>query len=663
MKIQRLTLENYRFFKDVQTFEFDGKNILLYGENGSGKSSLFYALQKLFRYYQNKDVAKGSLEDAQNIFVSDKDIEKPKITIQIDDKTIIFDEDGFNHDQLQAQIENTGKSKLFLTYKDVYAINAIFKEDLTYKEFKAIFIALFPIELASLFDDFELKMFFIKLDIAETLASIKEHIDELRGKLEHFELGSDYEPIEKVSEGDVIPFIYDTVFYLDDAYVDKIRAFSNDLNEYLGFNFDEYGGYDLIESLDDIEMQISDYTLTNDRYASKIESEEIIIIDSDVVENDTNIDSLLESIEDINKLIHPILECRRLADSINEIVNKNMNSSMASYNDILKFLKTNIEITSISEIDYIIFDNDFLYEQKVNKIDFKLAFAGKTLDNHSQNLNEAKMSALNTAIYFASVMKKKPGIPILVLDDLMISLDMSNRAKMLDFLLDKSNFDDEYQIFIFTHDRAFFETTKRILDRRKLGEWKYYEMFVDTKKEGDVLLESPFVKEFSQPYGYAELAKEHFDKREYPPTANYLRKEVERLTDKYLQLDNLDEKIALAKLKNNNEHIRKFAKEIGKIITTLEKLRNIDSIPVDKRVDRAKVFADEMIKLLEKLKFTIDEFKIEENHMLDRVHFALKDILHPQSHNDLTKPLYSKELHDALEILKNFQEQVDKVIL
>ena len=50
MKIKTLSLTDFRAFSGASptTFELDGKNLLLYGENGSGKSSLFHALRGVF---------------------------------------------------------------------------------------------------------------------------------------------------------------------------------------------------------------------------------------------------------------------------------------------------------------------------------------------------------------------------------------------------------------------------------------------------------------------------------------------------------------------------------------------------------------------------------------------------------------------------------------
>ena len=70
-------------------------------------------------------------------------------------------------------------------------------------------------------------------------------------------------------------------------------------------------------------------------------------------------------------------------------------------------------------------------------------------------LNEAKMSAIAVAIRLAIIDQRigtavPDALKVLVLDDLMISLDMSNRDKLMDLLL--GDFANRYQILFFTHD-------------------------------------------------------------------------------------------------------------------------------------------------------------------------------------------------------------------
>jgi len=51
MRIAKIEIKDFRAFPGPGTYIFDlddGKNLLIYGENGSGKSSLFYALLEFF---------------------------------------------------------------------------------------------------------------------------------------------------------------------------------------------------------------------------------------------------------------------------------------------------------------------------------------------------------------------------------------------------------------------------------------------------------------------------------------------------------------------------------------------------------------------------------------------------------------------------------------
>jgi len=47
IKIENIRFKNYKFFNGDFELPIDGENLLLYGENGSGKSSIFKALELL----------------------------------------------------------------------------------------------------------------------------------------------------------------------------------------------------------------------------------------------------------------------------------------------------------------------------------------------------------------------------------------------------------------------------------------------------------------------------------------------------------------------------------------------------------------------------------------------------------------------------------------
>ncbi len=46
-RINKIHINNLKFFPDSEPIKIEGKNILLYGENGSGKSSIYWALYTL----------------------------------------------------------------------------------------------------------------------------------------------------------------------------------------------------------------------------------------------------------------------------------------------------------------------------------------------------------------------------------------------------------------------------------------------------------------------------------------------------------------------------------------------------------------------------------------------------------------------------------------
>jgi len=90
------------------------------------------------------------------------------------------------------------------------------------------------------------------------------------------------------------------------------------------------------------------------------------------------------------------------------------------------------------------------------KILLKVNFCGVARPKHHQFLNEAKLSAIALSIFFAGFdLQPSSDLRVLALDDALIGLDMSNRLPVLD-ILDEKPFKN-YQIFLTTYDRAFYE--------------------------------------------------------------------------------------------------------------------------------------------------------------------------------------------------------------
>ena len=55
-KIDKIAVQNFKFFAKEQVISIEGKHLLLYGENGSGKSSIYWSLYTLLEAANKDDV-------------------------------------------------------------------------------------------------------------------------------------------------------------------------------------------------------------------------------------------------------------------------------------------------------------------------------------------------------------------------------------------------------------------------------------------------------------------------------------------------------------------------------------------------------------------------------------------------------------------------------
>ncbi|WP_038171285.1 ATP-binding protein [Verrucomicrobium sp. BvORR106] len=109
-------------------------------------------------------------------------------------------------------------------------------------------------------------------------------------------------------------------------------------------------------------------------------------------------------------------------------------------------------------------DNQAEFRFTPPAIGFGVKIDGRTIDRPQSFLNEAKMTQLALSVRFAAslVNLHESDLKLLVLDDLLVSLDMSNRMKVVEILL--SDTFENYQKLILTHELGFFREF-----RRKLG--------------------------------------------------------------------------------------------------------------------------------------------------------------------------------------------------
>ena len=253
-------------------------------------------------------------------------------------------------------------------------------------------------------------------------------------------------------------------------------------------------------------------------------------------------------------------------------------SGIKDLNQYFTELKKVVDGKLLEDINHLIqdyFDADiridsFEYRTEINDetggaepiVNMIIDFKDNQIQEYHSFLNEARLSALAVSIYFASIKSlfgalENETLKILVLDDLLISLDMSNRLKLLSIL--KQEFAD-FQIFFFTHDKELFE-----LYRNKMP-WKKYELYLDDSED----IHKPILKIGGSE---TERAKEYFAKKDYDCCALLLRKGFEKILKSYLtpkeQLDKNCNELDLASLVN-----KATAKSSGEHKTTLEKLNS-----------------------------------------------------------------------------------------
>ena len=73
-RIKEIQIQNFKVFKEAELINFEGKNALIFGNNGSGKSSLYWALYTFLQSsiktkpQVQKYFEKGNKESLLNIF-------------------------------------------------------------------------------------------------------------------------------------------------------------------------------------------------------------------------------------------------------------------------------------------------------------------------------------------------------------------------------------------------------------------------------------------------------------------------------------------------------------------------------------------------------------------------------------------------------------------
>lgn len=513
-RINQIEVKNFKFFKNTFTLNIDRKNILLYGENGAGKSSIYWSVFTHFQAYAKEQAEAQKYftanhpQNLRNRFVNEREGSYIKISFHdgnSETKSIVDSDVEYypaNEETLRF-MRGTAMSSDFLNYK---ILSSLF--DFKNSEDNQVF---------SIFE----KEILPYIDFDEPYQKIN---DETPTNI--LNAGEWWGYIKKVinTEG-VIPrnekkyssFNRGTTQYR--AYQERISLFNRLLNN---------------------KLQI------------------LVLRANAIIENVFHIEAKIEL---------------TVSDAI-----FNRNIGYRKYSAALESPKIYLKARMTSSL----LVNDALIE-------------------HPRSFfNEAKITCMALALRLAiledhATTDEFPSV--LLIDDLLISLDMPFRRMIIKQLLTYSS---RFQTFIFTHDRAFFHLVmSEIKQLGKTNDWTSFNLYV--KKDDTGCLQPALVLEES----YIAKAKAHLHMLEIPASVNALRKASEKILKNILSQNEILQIIFEQGYCNLSKMIDVFGNKYAKFL-------GLESLAAHLQDDR-------------------------------------KLLLNPFSHDDIETPFYRRELEKTIE--------------
>ena len=512
-RINQIEVKNFKFFKNTFTLNIDRKNILLYGENGSGKSSIYWSVFTHFQAYAKEQAEAQKYftanhpQNLRNRFVDEREGSYIKISFHdgnSETKSIVDSDVEYypaNEETLRF-MRGTAMSSDFLNYKI----------------------------LSSLFD---LK-------------------------------NSEDNQVFSIFEKDILPYID-----FDEPY-QKIDGTPTDL-----LNAGEWWGYikRIVNTEGVIPRNAKKYSSFNRGTAQYKAYQERISLFNRLLNNKLQILFFRANsiIKDVFKIEAKIELTVRDAIFNRNIGYRKYSATLESPKIYLKARMTSSLLVNDALIEH---PRSFFNEAKITCMALALRLA--ILEDHA------------TTDEFPSV---------LLIDDLLISLDMPFRRMIIKQLLTYSS---RFQTFIFTHDRAFFHLVmSEIKQLRKTNDWKSFNLYV--KKDDTGCLQPTLILE----EGYIAKAKAHLHMLEIPASVNALRKAAEKILKNILSQNEILQIIFEQGYCNLSKMIEIFGNRYAKLL-------GLESLAAHLQDDR-------------------------------------KLLLNPFSHDDIETPFYRRELEKTIE--------------
>ena len=352
----------------------------------------------------------------------------------------------------------------------------------------------------------------------------------------------------------------------------------------------------------------------------------MIAMDRLCVSGSLRLDELLENfdlkIEEINEFCHEHYET----------IETEVNSKLE------EFQEKNISIVIDNEDDFSIKITD-----STRGLDYK--------ENIKNYFNEAKLNLIILLLLFEAIKcaKKSSKKKILVLDDFITSLDMSNRTFLMQYILEA--FGDDFQIVILTHNVYFYNLIMYLVnDSFKVKDkWEFVNLY-EVGSEHKLYMNSVIIK-------LSDIEDElNSDNPNFQTIGNQLRQKFERLLyefSKSLMIGSVEESNKILKLIENSENIY-FKKQGNR--TSNELISEIENL-LNENNDH---------NLSDRIKSKIDSYKLDD---LDNIQKTLRELklyrkvsMHSLSHGRIGQSSWSqKEIKQSLLLLKRLESSINSL--
>lgn len=431
--IHSIKIKNFKAFLSEETILLDGKNLLMYGENGSGKSSIYFALYTLLQSsIKGKDTDKYFKRDSnENLLNVYSDNDESYIQISLKDEPSKFYElslGGLKPNGDTSKIEELNLSSDFVSHR--LLINF-------YNFRNSNQINLFPVFYRDILPYYQTQ-------------DKKHYLNDL---------------LEDIRNG--LPYGREKVLPVEDEQI-------------------EYFNKELELLVNKINTEATEFY---NKYFKPQNSPELQIKLYYQADNDPNRD---EGDNNLYWMRFGNVEVERMQN------NKRQRFD-TGFNDLTEpFIRLTIKEKK---------ENDFI-----------------TIDRPQSFLNEARLTGIALSIRFALLVgNNRPLVDgrVLALDDLLISLDMSNRERVIDVIFEEFLFKNKFMIYIFSHEKAFFNLVKRRIQRQSMeDDWQFIDIYERINND----IPRPFLIKSDSALS---RAKEHFSNNDYPAAVVYQRKYLE----------------------------------------------------------------------------------------------------------------------------------------